>query len=262
MTESGDVMAELRRQLKPYRGTMPTFDRLPEEGLDRDEVQHSSKASPTAKNTVGATGSPPGAVYHGDPDHVEFLNRVYALHSQSNPLHPDLWPTRDEVRGGDRRDDGGHARRRARGRGRPVVGTVTSGGTESILLAMKAYRDRARDAAASPSRRWWCRSPRTPRSTRRPSTSACSWCGSRWTATSRPTSRRWPRRDHRAHRRDRRLGAVLPARRHRPDRGARPSWRATAASASTPTPASAASSCRGPSGSATRCRRSTSGCPA
>jgi sphinganine-1-phosphate aldolase len=26
----------------------------------------------------------------------------------------------------------------------PVVGTVTSGGTESILLAMRAYRDRAR----------------------------------------------------------------------------------------------------------------------
>src|SRR4029453_3618842 len=28
--------------------------------------------------------------------------------------------------------------------GRQVVGTVTSGGTESILLAMKAYRGRAR----------------------------------------------------------------------------------------------------------------------
>ena len=29
--------------------------------------------------------------------------------------------------------------------GAPVVGTVSSGGTESILLAMKAYRDFARE---------------------------------------------------------------------------------------------------------------------
>jgi sphinganine-1-phosphate aldolase len=34
-----------------------------------------------------------GAVYHGDPAHIDFLNRVYALNSQSNPLHFDLWPS-------------------------------------------------------------------------------------------------------------------------------------------------------------------------
>ena len=60
----------------------------------------------------------------------------------------------------------------------------------------------------------------------------------------------------------RRLGAGVPARADRPDRASSPSWRASAASASTPTPASAASCCRGPRGSATTCRRSTSACPA
>ena len=31
-------------------------------------------------------------VYHGDDDHVDFLNQVYALTSQTNPLHADVWP--------------------------------------------------------------------------------------------------------------------------------------------------------------------------
>ncbi len=34
-----------------------------------------------------------GAVYNGDPEHLAFLAKVYAPHSQSNPLHADLWPS-------------------------------------------------------------------------------------------------------------------------------------------------------------------------
>ncbi|MCA9415914.1 MAG: aminotransferase class V-fold PLP-dependent enzyme, partial [Candidatus Omnitrophica bacterium] len=70
----------------------------------------------------------------------DFLNRAYSLHSQSNPLHPDLWPSASKFEseiismtgnmlGGDDQ----------------VCGAISSGGTESILLAMKAYRDWAID---------------------------------------------------------------------------------------------------------------------
>ena len=54
---------------------------------------------------------------------------------------------RCEVRGRGGAHDRAHARRAACTRvadGERIVGTVTSGGTESILLAMKTYRDRAR----------------------------------------------------------------------------------------------------------------------
>src|SRR3712207_8960626 len=30
-----------------------------------------------------------GAVYHGGNEHIDFVNRVYSMHSQSNPLHAD-----------------------------------------------------------------------------------------------------------------------------------------------------------------------------
>ena len=32
-------------------------------------------------------------VYHGDPQHIAFLAQAAAVHSQSNPLHVDLWPS-------------------------------------------------------------------------------------------------------------------------------------------------------------------------
>jgi len=83
-----------------------------------------------------------GAVYHGDDKHIDFLNKIYAINSQSNPLHSDVWPsaakfeseivamTADMLGAGRTKDE--------------ICGVVSSGGTESILLAMKAYRDRAR----------------------------------------------------------------------------------------------------------------------
>jgi glutamate/tyrosine decarboxylase-like PLP-dependent enzyme len=89
-----------------------------------------------------ADGFASGAVYHGGREHIDFLNRVYGLFSQANPLHADLWPSVTKFEAeivamtaamlhGDQATP-------------PACGTVTSGGTESILLAVRTYRDHAR----------------------------------------------------------------------------------------------------------------------
>jgi sphinganine-1-phosphate aldolase len=139
-----DPMAELRRQLKPYRDTFPSFPRLPEQGLRRSEITALVESLAQAEQPRWRDGYASGAVYHGDPEHVAFLSRVYAAHSQSNPLHPDLWPSaakfEAEIVSMTAQMLGG----RHASPGAPVVGTVSSGGTESILLAMLAYRDHAR----------------------------------------------------------------------------------------------------------------------
>jgi sphinganine-1-phosphate aldolase len=140
-----DPMAELERQLKPYRGQVPSFTELPADGLARSEVTGLVERLAAAEEHAWRDGYASGTVYHGDPEHVAFLNRVYAAQSQSNPLHPDLFPSATKfeaeivamtaaILGG------GHA-----APDQPVVGAVSSGGTESILLAMKAYRDFARE---------------------------------------------------------------------------------------------------------------------
>ena len=136
------LLAGLEGSVKPYRGEVASFPRLPERGLPREEVLRTVRDLAARERPRWRDGLASGAVYHGGDDHVEFLSRVYAAASQVNPLHADLWPSGAKFEaeivamtaamlGGD-------------DPGRQIVGTVTSGGTESILLAMKAYRDRAR----------------------------------------------------------------------------------------------------------------------
>jgi len=144
VTAPSDPMADLQRQLKPYRGEVPSFAELPADGLARAEVTGLVERLAAVEEHTWRDGYASGAVYHGDPEHVAFLNRVYAIQSQSNPLHPDLWPSATKfeaeiVAMTASMLGGGQAAADA-----PVAGTVNSGGTESILLAMKTYRDFAR----------------------------------------------------------------------------------------------------------------------
>ncbi len=140
-----DPMADLERQLKPYRDRFPSFRELPPEGLARTEVTGLVEQLASAEDCRWRDGYASGAVYHGDPEHVAFLSQIYAAQSQSNPLHADLWPSATKfeaeiVAMTAAMLGAGHAPPET-----PVTGTVSSGGTESILLAMKAYRDFARE---------------------------------------------------------------------------------------------------------------------
>ena len=138
--EYDEIMAELESSVKPYKGDFASFTKIPTTGRDRDEILRDMEALHTREQEQWEAGFVSGAVYHGDQEHIDFLNRVYAINSQSNPLHADVWPsatkfeaeivamTANMLGGGDQ----------------DICGTISSGGTESIMLAMKTYRDRAR----------------------------------------------------------------------------------------------------------------------
>jgi sphinganine-1-phosphate aldolase len=154
-----EALADFEPSLKPYRGSFTTYATLPTKGKAREELLDEMKALSDIEEARWKDGFVSGAVYHGDEEHIRFLNQVYALHSQSNPLHSDIWPsaskfeaeivsmtahmlgahmqsarcTNSDALSGEPEENSG------------VCGTVTSGGTESILLAMKTYRDWGRD---------------------------------------------------------------------------------------------------------------------
>ena len=117
---------------------------IPETGIDPDAIVADVAALAREEDGKWSEGYASGAVYHGDTAHIEFLNEIYALQSQSNPLHLDLWPSgmkfESEIVAMTADMLGARA---AKMHGDEIVGTVTSGGTESIIMAMKAYRDRA-----------------------------------------------------------------------------------------------------------------------
>lgn len=136
------LLEELQTVAKPYKKGFASYSQIPKAARAREEVLLEMEAFRAREEARWKEGFVSGAVYHGDEEHVDFLNRVYALNSQSNPLHSDLWPSTTkfeaEVVAMTTQMLGATA-------DADVCGTVTSGGTESILLAMKTYRDSARD---------------------------------------------------------------------------------------------------------------------
>lgn len=112
---------------------------IPKRGLSHDEILKRLKELRDREEHKWKDGKVSGVVYFGDEKHTELMNQAYSLFSLSNPLHPDVFPsvrkfeaeiirmTADMMRGDEN-----------------VCGAVTSGGTESILMAVKAYRDRAK----------------------------------------------------------------------------------------------------------------------
>jgi glutamate/tyrosine decarboxylase-like PLP-dependent enzyme len=79
-------------------------------------------------------------VYHAGDEHSEFLKEAHGTFFSENALNPIAFPSL-------RRFEAEVVRMTATmlNGDQNVVGTMTSGGSESILMAVKTYRDRARD---------------------------------------------------------------------------------------------------------------------
>jgi len=145
---AADLAGTLDQMMHPYRGKMVEFPRLPSTGLARNEVLAAMEALRVGEEARWKNGFASGAVYNGDAEHIDFVNRAYALHSQANPLHPDLWPSaakfEAEIVAMTAHMLNGEQAGAPIGSEDGVCGSVTSGGSESILLAMKTCRDWAR----------------------------------------------------------------------------------------------------------------------
>ena len=132
---------------KPYKGRFESVASIPEKGRDKDDIFNELSAMAEEENAKWKTGQVSGTFYHAGDEHRAFLNKVFSLFSHENTLQFDLCPSMfkmeseiismtakmlnaDAVQAHNPQDE--------------VCGTVTSGGTESILMAMKAYRDWAR----------------------------------------------------------------------------------------------------------------------
>ena len=141
------MLADMETSLHPYDDLIPPFPTLPDQGLATDEILDMMSQVQEKETERWSEGYASGAVYHGDPEHIAFMNQIYALHSQLNPLHADLWPSSVKYEAEIVAMTAGMLNAAEAARlhpGTEVCGTVTSGGTESILMAMKSYRDRAR----------------------------------------------------------------------------------------------------------------------
>lgn len=133
---------------KPYKGRFHSYDCLPEKGREREDLFRELSLMSTEEDGRWKTGQVSGTFYHAGEEHRAFLNRVFSLFSHVNVLQVDLCPSmskfESEIVAMTARMLNGDAARERNSKDE-VCGTVTFGGSESIMMPMKVYRDRARE---------------------------------------------------------------------------------------------------------------------
>ena len=118
-----------------------TLRELPPKGIAAPDVLRVLQAW-GAKETKWQDGKVSGTVYHGGSDLSQLIVKAIEIYILSNPLHVDVFPS---VRKMEAEVVSMTANLFRGSSDHPLpVGTMTSGGTESIFLAMKSYRERGR----------------------------------------------------------------------------------------------------------------------
>jgi sphinganine-1-phosphate aldolase len=127
----------------PYTGRFDINRKLPERGRPRDEVLAELSAIAADEDAFWETGKCSGTMYCGDHEHYDFLQAAFGRFAHVNALQRDMCPSMTkfeaeiiamtlDLLNAEVVDDG------------TPSGVVTTGGTGSILHAILAYRDWAR----------------------------------------------------------------------------------------------------------------------
>jgi sphinganine-1-phosphate aldolase len=121
----------------PHTPLPPPFTTTP--GLPKSEVVRLLDHYAQKDKTKWNSGKVSGAVYHGGQELTDVASEAYKRFSLTNPLHPDIFPLLRKMES----ETVAMCVQAFQG-GPGACGTMTSGGTESILMAVKSYRDKAR----------------------------------------------------------------------------------------------------------------------
>ncbi len=135
-------VAQLIQSLYPYAEEYGVIKSFPEKGADAGEILAQLAAMAQNEDPVWEDGKCSGTMYSGDHDHYAMLNEAFSHFGHVNALQRDMCMSMNRFESeiiamtldmlhGDAADD--------------ACGTMTSGGTDSILNAMLSYREQARE---------------------------------------------------------------------------------------------------------------------
>lgn len=134
--------------LYPYAERFGVIDRMPANGRPRDAILGELREISEQEDRRWETGQCSGTMYAGDHAHYDFLSQAFGLFSHTNALQRDICPSATRFEGEIAAMTldllGADTARRQRPEATPC-GAVTSGGTESILSALLAHREWARE---------------------------------------------------------------------------------------------------------------------
>ncbi len=131
-----DGLGAMLEGLYPYRGTYASHARVPAGPLDRAAVLDEITRMAKDEDAQGDRGTVSGSLYSGDHEHYAFLGEVFSVFSHANVLQRDMYPSATKFEG----EIIAMTSNLLHGTG---IGVVTSGGSESLITALYAYREQA-----------------------------------------------------------------------------------------------------------------------
>ena len=128
----------------PYAERFPVNRTLPDHGRARDEVLEELRGIAKEEDASWESGQISGSYYCGDHENYDFLTDVFGLYAHVNALQRDVCPSATRFEGEIIAMTLDMLHAEAVTDATPC-GVVTSGGTGSILHALLAYREHAKE---------------------------------------------------------------------------------------------------------------------
>jgi len=138
---------KIMRSLYPYAEEYGVVKDFPEEGLARETLLEQMRSMAGREDAKWENGRCSGTMYCGDHEHYAFLNEAFGYYSHVNALQRDMCPSMSRFESEIIAMTLGMLNGAAVGEHNPAhkaCGALGFGGTESILNAVVAYRERAR----------------------------------------------------------------------------------------------------------------------
>lgn len=132
----GEALSKMQSKLVPANQTR--YLTLPKEGWTEDAVRAELENLANLDHTRWEDGFVSGAVYHGQGELLKLQTEAYGKFTVANPIHPDVFP-------GVRKMEAEVVAMVLSLFNAPqgAAGVSTSGGTESILMAVLSARQKA-----------------------------------------------------------------------------------------------------------------------
>jgi len=138
-----EVLKQRRSMVEHFHKTakgQSYINQLPTEGLTEADILKLLLDYKKLVDVDWSKGACSGTVYSGDDKIGNFMSKIYSEFVWTNPLHADVFPDVRKMEAEVVRMTCNMFNGNSKS-----CGTMTSGGTESIMLACKAYRDMAYD---------------------------------------------------------------------------------------------------------------------
>ncbi len=143
-----DPFASIIDEFYPYRSRFEVHERVPRSGRPRAEILDELRTMAAEEDRLGDAGRCSGSIYSGDHEHYHFLSEAFEVFAHSNVLQRDMYPSANKLEGEivamalDMLNGGAVGEHHP---GQEACGVLTSGGSESLISAVYAYREWARE---------------------------------------------------------------------------------------------------------------------